>query len=79
DMSATPYCERAHAGGGQKSEEVVVNANNTLKNAFVWVKSGLPDKTWQVPATAVALDQKGCMYSPHVIGVMAGQDIDIKT
>ena len=28
----------------QKSEEVVVNDNGTLKYAFVWVKSGLPDK-----------------------------------
>ncbi len=57
---------------------MVVNDNGTLKNAFVWVKSGLPDKTWQVPTTAVALDQNGCMYKPHVIGVMAGQNIEIK-
>jgi plastocyanin len=26
----------------------------------------------------VALDQHGCMYQPHVLGVMAGQKIDIK-
>ena len=77
DMSATPFCTRAHPGG-QKSEEVVVNSNGTLKNAFVWVKSGLPDKQWQVTPTPVALDQSGCMYKPHVIAVMAGQQIDIK-
>ncbi|HYM07177.1 MAG TPA: hypothetical protein VEU11_11510, partial [Terriglobales bacterium] len=46
DMSATPACARAHAGSPQKSEEVVVNGNGTLKNVFVWVKSGLPDKQW---------------------------------
>ncbi|HLK62701.1 MAG TPA: carboxypeptidase regulatory-like domain-containing protein [Bryobacteraceae bacterium] len=79
DMSANPVCMRAHASSPQKSEEVQVNDNGTLKDAFVWIKSGLPDKTWQVPTTAVTLDQKGCMYSPHVIGVMAGQNIDIKT
>ncbi len=38
-------------GAPAKSEEVVVNGNGTLKNVFVWVKSGLPDKTWQVPTT----------------------------
>lgn len=79
DMSATPFCERAHAGSPAKSEEVTVNANGTLKNAFVWVKSGLPDRNWQVPTTAVMLNQSGCMYQPHVIGVMTGQNIDIKT
>jgi plastocyanin len=78
DMSANPVCMKAHPTP-PKSEEVLVNDNGTVKNAFVWVKSGLPDKTWQVPSTAVALDQNGCMYKPHVIGIMAGQNIDIKT
>ncbi len=77
DMSANPACARAHAGAPQKSEEVVVNGNGTLKNVFVWVKAGLPDKQWPVPSTPVELAQKGCMYGPHVIGVMANQDIKI--
>jgi len=78
DMSANPACERAHKGSGQKSEEVVVNGNGTLKYAFVWVKSGLPAGTrWAVPAAAVRLDQNGCMYKPHVIGLMTGQNFEI--
>ena len=79
DMSATPACELKHKDAPQKSEAVVVNSNGTLKYAFVWVKSGLPDKTWAVPTTAVLLDQNGCMYKPHMIAVMTGQNIDIKT
>src|SRR5450432_4311767 len=79
DMSANPACERAHKDAPAKSETVVVNGNGTLKYAFVWVKSGLPDKNWAVPTTAVLLDQNGCMYKPHMIGVMAGQNIDIKS
>jgi len=79
DMSANPVCTRAHATSPQKSEEAIVNDNGTLKYVFVWVKAGLPaDKTWAVPTAAVALDQHGCMYAPHVIGVMAGQNIEIK-
>lgn len=78
DMSAVPACVNAHKTPAT-SEEVLVNSNGTLKNAFVWVKAGLPaDKTWQVPTTPVSLTQEGCMYTPHVIGVMAGQNIDIK-
>ncbi|HTQ54338.1 MAG TPA: carboxypeptidase regulatory-like domain-containing protein [Bryobacteraceae bacterium] len=77
DMSANPACQRAHTTP-QKSEEVVVNDNGTLRNAFVWIKSGLPDRQWPVPATPVELAQDGCMYKPHVIGVMTGQGIEIK-
>jgi len=78
DMSANPVCMRAHASAPQKSEEVLVNGNGTLKNVFVWVKAGLPDQNWAVPTDAVTLNQTGCMYSPHVLGVMAGQNIDVK-
>ena len=79
DMSANPACERAHKGSPQKSEEVVVNDNGTLKYVFVWVKSGLPDgKQWAVPASAISLDQNGCMYRPHMIGVMTGQNLEVK-
>jgi len=78
DMSAVPFCTNAHKGAPAKTEDAVVNDNGTLANVFVWVKSGLPDKQWQVPTSPVMLDQNGCMYKPHVIGVMAGQQIDIK-
>ena len=78
DMSAVPFCTKAHAAAPAKTEDVVVNDNKTLRNVFVWVKSGLPDQQWQVPTSPVMLNQTGCMYVPHVIGVMAGQQIDIK-
>ena len=78
DMSAQPKCEAAHKGTPVKAQEVVVNGNGTLRNAFVWIKSGLPDKQWAVPSAAVTLDQNGCMYAPHVIGIVAGQNIEVK-
>src|SRR5262245_13180231 len=59
-MDATPACARAHSTP-QKSQEVVVNDDGTLKNVFVWVKAGVPDKQWPVPAGTPRLDQKGCM------------------
>jgi len=77
DMSANPACARAHSGAPAKSEEVVVNDNGTLKNVLVYVK-GVPDRQYPTPSSAVTLDQKGCQYGPHVIAVMAGQNIEVK-
>jgi hypothetical protein len=76
DMSANPACARAHSTP-QKSEEAMVNDNGTLRYTFVWIKSGLPDRQWPTPTTSVKLEQTGCMYKPHVIGVMTGQGIEI--
>jgi len=76
DMSATPACARAHSTP-HKSEEVIVNDNGTLRYSFVWIKSGLPDRQWAPPTGTVKLDQEGCVYRPHVLGVMIGQNIEI--
>ena len=59
------------------AEEVVVNDNKTLQYVFVYVKEGLGDKTFAAPAEAVVLDQKGCLYTPHMIGVQTGQMVKI--
>lgn len=75
-MDATPACARQHSTP-PKSEEVVLNANGTLRNVFVWVKAGLPDRQWPTPATPASLDQKQCVYNPHVIGVMVNQNLEI--
>jgi len=74
---ADPKCAEMHADDPLKSEEVVVNENGTLKNVFVYVKSGLGDKTYEPPKTPVELDQKGCHYVPHVFGMMAKQPLKI--
>ena len=66
----TPRAAEVRGSRGQRQRHAEVR--------FVWVKSGLPDKNWQVPTTPVTLDQSGCMYKPHVIGVMTGQQIEIK-
>ncbi len=77
-MSADAYCKTQHAGGTTDGEEVVVNTNGTLMNVYVYVKSGLGDKTFPVPSTPASLDQHGCVYRPHVIAVQSGQEIAIK-
>ena len=47
-----------------------------LQNAFVWVKNGLGSyKGPEVPAEPIVMDQKGCLYHPHVIGARVGQKV----
>ena len=52
-MDAVPQCARQHPEP-MKSEEIVVNSNDTLKNAFVWIKSGAPEKKLETPIAAVS-------------------------
>ena len=72
DMSQDPACK------GMNEAENVVVANGDLANVFVYVKDGLGGRTFDVPKDAVVLDQSGCKYHPHVLGVMAGQTVEIK-
>jgi len=76
DMSSNPSCERQHKGP-VKAETVVVNANGTLRNAFIHIKDGLPAEHWSPPAETVKLTQSGCIYQPHVIGIMVGQRLEV--
>ena len=75
-MDADNYCKTNHPTA-VKSQEVVVN-NGGVQWALVFVKSGLPaSATYPVPSDPVTLDQQGCMYTPHVFGVRAGQKVKI--
>jgi plastocyanin len=74
NMSAEPDCKGLHQSA--PSAEVVVASDGMLQNAFVWVKSGLSGK-FEPSTTAVHLDQKGCIYSPHVLALQVGQAVNI--
>ena len=71
DMASESVCAAKHASTPM-AQEVVVNGNGTLANVFVYVKEGLESLQFPTPGPAL-LDQDGCTYIPHVLGVMAGQ------
>jgi len=78
DMSEEVACKNKYPAP-PTAETVVVNANGTLANVFVYVKAGLPaGATYPAPATPVLLDQNGCRYHPHVFGIQVGQPLNIK-
>jgi hypothetical protein len=78
-MDGDPKCAALHKGEPMLTEEVLVDAANHLQWAFVYVKSGLDSvKKPDPPKTPVVMDQKGCHYEPHVMGVMVGQDFLVR-
>jgi plastocyanin len=75
-MDQDPVCVKKHSGPVY-AEDGEVNSNGTLPNVFIYVKSGAEKYTFATPTEAVTLDQDGCMYKPHVLGIMAGQTLKV--
>jgi plastocyanin len=72
-MDADPACAKKHTKP-VPAEMLVLGSGNTMANIIVWVSKGLPaGKTFPVPKTPVTLDQNGCVYVPHAMGIMVGQ------
>jgi plastocyanin len=74
--SADPYCAKVHQGDPLLSQTVQVGTDGALIDSLVFVKDGVSG-TYAAPKTPVTLDQRGCVYIPHVIGMMAGQPLEI--
>lgn len=76
-MDADPIC-LSHHSGDVLPQTLVLGEGQTMGNVFVYVKGGLPaGKTYETPAAEAVIDQMGCMYDPHVLGVMVGQSVKI--
>jgi plastocyanin len=81
DTTADPVC-------GQKSPNLSTDdtlvKDGKLANTFVYIKDGTVDGgkkiseyNWPTPTESVKLDQNGCHYAPHVLGIMVNQKISI--
>ncbi|MDF2696769.1 MAG: rane protein related to purine degradation, partial [Labilithrix sp.] len=61
---------------GPVTSDAVLAKDGKLQNSFVWIKSGLDSyKGPAAPSEPVVVDQKGCMYRPHVVGARVGQKV----
>ena len=81
DSSADPVCGQKNPN--LETEDTVVK-DGKLANVFVYIKDGtttdgkkVGDFKWDPPTTAAQLDQNGCHYRPHVLGVQTNQKISI--
>jgi plastocyanin len=77
-MESDASCEKAHAGHPLYDESIVVAKNGGLANAFVYIQKGMEDRHFEPAQGSVLLDQTGCTYEPRVLGLRAGQMLDVK-
>ena len=75
NMSAEPDCIKLH--GGRVPSDRVLISDGKVQDVLVWVSKGLEGKRFPVRTDLVNLDQKGCIYKPHVVAVQMGQSLNI--
>jgi hypothetical protein len=82
DMNADAAC--ASKNPNAVAEDVVVK-DGKIEYVFVYVKDGqtadgkkISGFSFPVPSTPVVLDQDGCHYKPHVLGIQTNQKFNVK-
>ena len=82
EIAGNSFCKSCYKDGDLPQRDNVVFGKNgdddTLQNVLVYVSKGLEGKEFEPPKQAVVLDQVGCVYTPHVVAVMAGQTLEIR-
>src|SRR5215470_20210091 len=75
-MNADPMCVKASGGAHVTDEAVIAAADGSLANVFVELVGTFPDTP--VPSEPVFIDQRGCLYSPRVVGLRVGQPLQVR-
>ena len=74
-MDADPICSSAHRDKVY-AESFILNKEGQLANVMVYLKN--VSYEGDVSEEPVVIDQKGCIYIPHVFGIMKDQKLKIK-
>jgi hypothetical protein len=73
-FDADPICAQKHQTAPVFSQTVAVGAGGALKDVLVSVQDGVTG-AYPAPTAPATLDQVGCIFVPHVLGVMARQPL----
>ena len=65
-------------GGFRAIEEPIADADGNVRGAFVYVKKGLEGRWFPAPRTPALLFQSELMYEPRVLGIQAGQPLEVR-
>jgi plastocyanin len=75
-MGMDPVCTQLWGSERATQLFVVRGPNGELANAFVQLRGDFPAAP--VSPTPVVIDQRRCVYEPHVVAVRAGQPLEIR-
>jgi hypothetical protein len=76
NMAADPSCAKQHATPAV-SQEVMTDGKGDLQNAIVFIADGLGDRSFDPPSQPAVMEQKGCLYAPHVVALRANQPLEV--
>ncbi len=76
NMRAAPLCARQHSG--PVFDPSLIVHDGRVANAVVWIAKGLEAWSFPAPDKPVVIDQKGCMYEPHVVVAGVGQPVEFR-
>ncbi len=76
NMSSDIECEKLHPGG-KPDDAIVINANGTVANVFVYVTKGLEGLHFDASTTPIAINQNGCGFTPRVMGIQVDQPFSV--
>lgn len=73
-----PNCGKLVTGETPTTTHYVVGAKGELANAIVIVKGVPGAKSTGASAAPVVIDQKTCVYHPHIFAIQTGQKVTVK-
>jgi hypothetical protein len=76
NMAADPVCVGMHTQA-VTTQNVVIGDNGALQNVFVYLQGDFSGYAIEAPAMPAALDQQGCMFQPHVLGMQTTQALRV--
>jgi plastocyanin len=74
DMASVASCAKLHDSPAT-AETVVVGDNSSLQNVVVYLKGDFSQYSFPKSTTPVQIDQRGCVFLPHVVALMTGESL----
>ena len=72
NRDADPKCAKG------RPDEAIVVTKGKVRDVLIRIKNGTGGTSNKAPETPVLIDQQDCMYSPRVVGIVAGQKLQVR-
>lgn len=75
-MGTDPKCTQMNAGKRVIQDVISSDEKGNLANVFIRLEGNFP--ATPVPQQPVVVDQRGCVYTPRVVGMRVGQAMQVR-